>query len=67
MASSSRRARTAPKGPKMTIPGKAGLERFRYCIKHDTKMSPIRVYGSKVIQYTCKEGCRLSRGEAILK
>ena len=67
MASAGRRSRVAPKGPKMVMQGKVSPERFRYCIDHDIKMSAIQTWPSKEIQYTCKEGCRLTKREAILK
>jgi len=67
MASRTRRNNKAPKGPKMIIPGKFVPERFRYCIEHDTKMSAVSTFGSKEIHYVCKDGCKLSKGAAVLK
>ena len=67
MASASRRGRTAPKGAKMEMQGKVSPERFRYCIEHDTKMYAVQAWPGKVMQYRCKEGCRLAKAEAILK
>ena len=51
----------------MIIPGKFVPERFRYCIEHDTKMSAVATFGSKAIHYVCKDGCKLSKGAAVLK
>ena len=66
MASAARRGRKGPKPPKMVIQGKIRPERFRYCIEHDTKMTPVKTFGAG-IHYECKEGCSLSKAEATLK
>ena len=67
MASAARRGRTGPKNPKMQMVGKFSPERFRYCIEHDIKMYAVQAWPRKVMQYRCKEGCRLDKAEAILK
>jgi hypothetical protein len=54
-------------GPKVVVPNKFVPERFHYCIEHDTKMSAVATFGSKAIHYECKDGCKLSKGAAILK
>ena len=67
MASASRRDRKGAKPPKMVMQGKVSPERFRYCIDHDIKMYAIQDWDSNVIQFACKEGCRLHKREATLK
>ena len=67
MASASRRARKGPKDTKMVMQGKVSPERFRYCIDHDIKMYAVQAWPGKTMQFRCKEGCRMSKGEAILK
>lgn len=66
MATRRRLDNKAPKGPKVALPSKFTPERFRYCIDHDTKMHPVKTFGSG-IHYECKEGCSLSKGAAVLK
>ena len=66
MASAARRGRTGPKLAKMKMVGKFSPEKFRYCIDHDTKMTPVKTFGAG-IHYECKEGCSLSKDAAILK
>ncbi len=67
MASASRRDRKGPKNPKMVMQGKVSPERFRYCVDHDIKMKAIQDWDSGAIQYECKDGCRLTARQAVLK
>lgn len=67
MASAARRSRVGPKNAKMQMVGKFSQERFHYCYEHDEKMKAILDWDSGVIEYECKQGCRLGKKEAILK
>ena len=51
----------------MVMQGKISPERFRYCIEHDTKMKAIQAWPSRVIEYECNEGCRMTAKQAVLK
>jgi len=55
------------KNNKMILPGPAGPKRNHYCAQHDEKATPVRIFGSRALQFECKAGCRLTRKETVLK
>ena len=67
MATRSRLDKKGPKLGEIKMVGAFSPERFHYCTKHDTKMKPIRIWGSKRIAYECADGCRLSKNQTNLK
>ena len=52
---------------KMTLPGKAGAVKERYCLEHMERCKPVRVFKQRGMMWECAQGCRLRPAYTILK
>lgn len=51
----------------MTLANALGTPRVHYCREHNEEVKTYRVWPKKAMRYFCKEGCKLSKNETVLK